>query len=266
MKTKRNSNVFITLIKIGLICYTMLRTVDLVMSTLPESIKIFGVAAIFGLDIALLAWDNYAADPYKARSDGQHKVGVIMIVVNLIGIGAALVADSMRVIDPAGNAAAISTVSVWVISIVILSNVAALIGVNQLDPDRAEQQAEAEHERKLAKLKAEHERDLQENDLRTELDVSKYRNSQKIKTARRSFFLSDDDHNGTPDIVDAAKRGDLDALRKQLETALETLQHTAAKSPNGHNMAVDGAAKPRLMNPATETDLPEDQQPYPKGS
>jgi len=246
MKTKKNSNIFITLIKIGLICYTMLRTVDLVMSTLPESIKIFGVAAIFGLDIALLAWDNYAADPYKARSDGQHKVGVIMIVVNLIGIGAAMVADSMRVLDPAGNASTISVVSVWVISVVILSNVAALIAVNQLDPDRAEAQAAAAHERELARMQAEHERRLQMDDTVTELDVSTYRNKQKIKDARKKFYLADDDKNGTADIVDAANRGDLDALKRQLQDALKALEHTSAKSSNGHSMASDGQPAPKV--------------------
>ena len=248
MQTKKSSNVFITLIKIGLICYTMIRTVDLVMSTLPDSIKIFGVAAIFGLDIALLAWDNYSADPYKARSDGQHKVGVIMIVVNLIGIGAAMIADSMRIIDPGGYSSVISTVSVWVISIVIISNVAALFAVNQLDPDRAEAQAAAAHERELARMQAQHERDLQLADTKTELDVSTYRNRQKIKDARKRFYLADDDGNGTADIVDSANRGDLDALKRQLQDALKALEHTSAKSPNGHSMAADGQSAPKVTS------------------
>lgn len=248
MKPKKNSNVFITMIKIGLICYTMIRTVDLVMSTLPESIKIFGVAAIFGLDIALLAWDNYTADPYKARSDGQHKIGVTMIVVNLVGIGAAMVADSMRVIDPTGYSSVISTVSVWVISIVIIANVAALIGVNQLDPDRAEEQAAAEHERNMARMEAEHERNLQLDDKKTELDVSTFHNKQKIKAARQKFYLADDDHNGTADIMDSANRGDMDALKRQLQDALKAIEHASAKSPNGHSMASDGQPAPKVTN------------------
>lgn len=216
------------------------------MSTLPESIKIFGVAAICGLDIALLAWDNYTADPYKARSDGQHKVGIIMIVVNLVGIGAAMVADSMRVIDPVGNADTISTVSIWVISIVILSNVAALIAVNQLDPDRAEAQSEASHQRDLARMEKDHERQLQMDDKSTELDVSTYRNKQKIKNARQRFYLPDDDHNGTADIVDSANRGDMDALKSQLREALDAIEHASAKSQNGHSMAADGVPAPKV--------------------
>ncbi len=246
MKPKKSSNVFITLIKIGLICYTMIRTVDLVMSTMPAEIKIFGVAAIFGLDIALLAWDNYTADPYKARSDNQHTIGIIMIVVNLIGIGAAMVADSMRVIDPSGYSSVISTISVWVISIVVIANVAALIGVNQADPDRAEKLATAEHERKLAAMQAAHDRKLQEADLATELDVSAYRNKLKIKSARSRFYLADDDGNGTADIVDSANRGDLVALKRQLREALDALEHTSAKSPNGHSMAADGQPAPKV--------------------
>lgn len=246
MKTKKSSNIFITLIKIGLICYTMIRTIDLVMSTMPAEIKIFGVVAIFGLDIALLAWDNYSADPYKARSDGQHKVGVIMIVVNLIGIGAAMIADSMRIVDPTTYSSAISVISVWVISVVILSNVAALVAVNQLDPDRAEAQAAADHERKLSGMQSEHERALQMDDMRTELDVSAYRNKQKIKAARQRFYLPDNDGNGTADIVDSANRGDMDALKRQLQEALDAFERTSAKSPNGHSMATDGAPAPKV--------------------
>lgn len=246
MKPKKSSNIFITLIKIGLICYTMIRTVDLVMATMPSGIQIFGVVAIFGLDIALLAWDNYSADPYKARSDGQHKVGVIMIVVNLIGVGAAMIADSMRIVDPGTYSSAISVISIWVISIVILSNVAALVAVNQLDPDRAEAQAAAEHERKLAGMQAQHERALQTDDMQTELDVSAYRNKQKIKAARQRFYLADDDGNGTADIVDSANRGDLDALKRQLQDALKALEHTSAKSPNGNSMAAEGQTTPKV--------------------
>lgn len=247
MKAKKNSNVFTTIIKVGLICYTMLRTVDLVMSTLPANIKIFGVAAIFGLDAALLAWDNYTADPYKARSDGQHKVGVLMIVVDLVGIGAAMVADSMRVIDPAGNASLISTVSVWVISVVILSNVAALIAINQLDPDRAEAQAEAAHQRELARMEKEHERQLALDDKKTELDVSAYNNRHKIKAARQRFYLADEDGNGVPDILDAAQRGDREALIKQLTEALKAIEKTNAKSPNGSaTMAAEGEPSPKV--------------------
>ena len=213
---------------------------------MPSGIQIFGVIAIFGLDLALLGWDNYTADPYKARSDGQHNVGLLMIVVNLIGVGAAMIADSMRVIDPGGYSAAISVISVWVISVVILSNVAALIAVNQLDPDRSEAQSAAKHERDLAALKAQHERDLQRNDLKTELDVSAYRNQLKIKDARKRFYLDDKDGNGTADIVDSANRGDMAALERQLREALNAIEHASAKSPNGHSMAAEGEPAPKV--------------------
>lgn len=246
MNKHKSSTTFISLIKIGLIFYTMVRSIDLVMSTMPESIKLFAIAVVFGLDLALLAWDNYTADPYKARSDAQHNVGVIMIVANMLGIGAAMVADSMRVLDPIGSHDTINIVSIFVISGVVLSNIAALIAVNQLDPDRAEAQAQAAHDRELARMEKEHDRQLQLDDKRTELDIASYKNRQRIKAARQKFYLPDDDHNGRPDIVDAAERGDMNALRQQLEAAIEALNHTAAKSPNGHIMASDGVEAPKV--------------------
>ncbi len=246
MQQTKSSNTFITLIKIGLIVYTMVRSIDLVMSTMPEGIKIFGLAVVCGLDLALLAWDNYTADPRKARSDGQHNIGVIMIVANMLGIGAAMVADSMRVVDAENTRQVVSLISVFVISGVVLANVAALIAVNQLDPDRAEAQADASHQREMARLEKEHERKMQADDKRTELDIAAYQNRLKIKQARQKFYLPDLDRNGTPDIVDAANRGDVNALVQQLEQALATIQHTAAKSPNGHTMAADGVDAPKV--------------------
>src|SRR5574341_1341667 len=102
MSAGKGSTVFTSVIKIGLIIYTMLRSVDLVMSTLPESIKVFAVMVVFGLDVALLAWDNFAADPHKARSESQRNIAVAMIVVNLVGILAAMIGDSARILDPQG--------------------------------------------------------------------------------------------------------------------------------------------------------------------
>ncbi len=234
----KSSNVFIKLIKIGLILYTMVRSIDLVMSTLPESIKFFALAVVCGLDLALLAWDDYTANPNKARSEAQHNVGVIMIVGNMLGIGAAMVADSARIVDPAGSIGMINVVSIFVISAVVLANVGALIAVNQLDPDRAEAQAAAKHERELARLKKDHDRQMEMNDRKTELDIAAFVNMDRIKKARQRYHLGDGDNKGqTPDVVDQNR------LMSLFQEALEAMQHTAVKSPNGtQTMGATGAA------------------------
>jgi hypothetical protein len=162
--------------------------------------KMFGIAIVFGLDLALLVWDNYAADPHKARSEGQRNVGLIMIVANMLGIGAAMVADAARILDPAGNKELIYTVSVYGMAAVVLVNIAGGIIVNQLDPDRAEKQAAAEHDRQIARMRTDHERRMRLADTETELGVSEYRNMSRIRSARQKYYI-DDDGDGIPDRV-----------------------------------------------------------------
>jgi hypothetical protein len=96
-------------------------------------------------------------------------------------------------------------------------------------------------------MEKEHERKLALDDKSTELDIASFKNKAKIKSARQKFYLDDEDGNGTADIVDSANRGDLDALKRQLETALAALEHTSAKSPNGHSMASEGVEAPKAV-------------------
>lgn len=197
---KKNSNIFLKVIKIGLVVYTAVRSIDLVMSTLPEGVKIFGVAIIFGLDLALLAWDDYSADPYKASSDGQHIVGTIMIVLNMLGIGAAMVADSARIVDPVGSADLIYNVSILLIPAAVLCNIAGTIAVKQLDPDRIEEMARANHMRMLIRMQNDAERRLELDEAQTQVGITEFRNRSKLKQARQKYYI-DDDGDGVPDRV-----------------------------------------------------------------
>lgn len=198
MQPQKSSNVFIKLIKIGLIIYTMIRSIDLVQSTLPENLKTFGIAVVFGLDIALLAWDDFTANPHKARSEAQHNVGVLMIVANLLGIGASMIADSARIVDPVGSQSLIYVVSIYGIPVVVLGNIIGLVAVNQLDPDRSEAQAAAEHARKLARMRSDHDRKLAMAEAETELGVNEFRNLQTLRQARKRYYI-DEDGDGKPD-------------------------------------------------------------------
>lgn len=228
MQPQKSSNVFIKLIKIGLIVYTMIRSIDLVQSTLPDNLKTFGIAVVFGLDVALLAWDDFTASPHKARSEAQHNVGVLMIVANMLGIGAAMIADSARIVDPVGSQSLIYVVSIYGIPIVVLGNIVGLVAVNQLDPDRAESQAAAEHARKLARMRADHDRKLALAEAETELGVNEFRNMQTLRQARKRYFI-DDDGDGKPD-----REVSLDDIKARPMVAMasegEEVEHTSPKA------------------------------------
>lgn len=186
------------LIKGGLLLYTMARSIDLTQSTMPESIKLLGIAVVFGLDAALWAWDQYTADPYKARSDSQHKTGLLMIGANLIGVCAALIADSARILDPNGSRELIYTVSVYGIPVIILGNLIGMIAVNQADPDREEAVKEAEHDRYMTAIENDHAREMAKTQRETELAIEKLKHERDLKQARGVYF-ADDNHNGTLD-------------------------------------------------------------------
>lgn len=157
-----------------------------------------GVAFFCALDLALLAWDDYASDPYKARSHGQHVTAMTMIIINVVGILLAMIADSARIVDPTGSKDLIRIVSIFGIAIFAIANLSGMLAVHQMDPDRAEQQAEAEHQRKLARMRAKHDRDLEMQDRETELAIARFNNDKRIKTARQHYFI-DSNGDGIPD-------------------------------------------------------------------
>jgi hypothetical protein len=175
----KSNNVFLTLIKYGLVIYTAIRSVDLVWNTMPEAIRPFALAVVCGIDLAFLAWDNYAA--HKAKSAAQHTVGVVMIVVDLLGIGAALIADTATVVDPTGSKQLIVMVAMFGIPVVVLANIAALSAVGQLDPDRKATEEADRHEREMKLDRARHERELARESQNSDLGLDKLANYQRLR-------------------------------------------------------------------------------------
>lgn len=217
----KKSNVAMTVMKVGLVIYTMARSIDLVQSTLPDegNMKLLGLFVVFGLDIALLIWDSYTADPNKARSDAQHTIGAIMIGLNLLGIGATLIADSARIVDPEGMRELVYNVSIFMVPAVIIVNIIGMIAVNQLDPDREEAQREAEHKRKLAAMEAQHNRAVTLANRETDLQVAQLQNDRRIKRIKDQYY-SDDNGNGRrdPGEPSAGSLAELAALLSRVES------------------------------------------------
>ena len=188
MKQDKSNNVFLKLIKYGLVVYTAIRSIDLVMGTMPDAIKMFALAVVCGLDLAFLAWDDYAA--HKAKSAAQHTIGVVMIIVNLLGIGAALVADTATIVDPVGSKDLIVTVALFGIPAMILANIAALSAIEQTDPDRKLAEEAARHEREMQLERARHEREMAANAQRTELELDKLAGGQRLATLKDHYIRS----------------------------------------------------------------------------
>lgn len=185
MKQDKSNNVFLSIIKYGLVVYTAIRSIDLVMGTMPDSIKIFAVAVVCGLDLAFLAWDDYAA--HKAKSASQHTIGVVMILVNLLGIGAALMADTATVVDPAGSRELIGTVALFVIPALVIANVGTLSAIGQLDPDRKLAEEQARHDRDMAMELARHTRDLAREQQAATLEVERMAHTHRLNGLRDDY-------------------------------------------------------------------------------
>lgn len=182
MNTQRHdksNGVFASLIKYGLVVYTAIRSIDLVMGTMPTSIKMFALAVVCGIDLAFLMWDDYAA--HKAKSASQHTVGAVMIVVDLLGIGAALIADTATIVDPVGSKQLIVTVAMFGIPALVLANIAALSAINQLDPDRKSAEELSRHERDMSAMRAAHEREGALETQKTHLSLEKLANDERLR-------------------------------------------------------------------------------------
>lgn len=183
----KSNGVFAGIIKYGLVVYTAIRSIDLVRGTMPESIKIFAVTVVCGIDLAFLMWDDYAA--HKAKSASQHTVGVVMIVVDLLGIGAAMIADTANVVDPVGSKQLIATVAMFVIPALVLANIAALSAINQLDPDRKAAEELSRHERDMLAMRASHEREAALESQKTHLGLEKLANDQRLRGLQDAYRL-----------------------------------------------------------------------------
>lgn len=181
---RSNSNLVLWLITIGLLAYTGFRSFHLVSQSLPGDAKIAGIAALFALDIGLLAWTSFAG---HARGD-QVTVCYLMIVVDIIGIGAAVLADTL-LMSPGGAAYAdvISVVASWVIPVIVISNVAATVYAKLRDPGQLLKEAERDADEAMQRALADA---IRSNAAQVAQDVAKDVYAQKRAELSASFKSS----------------------------------------------------------------------------
>lgn len=133
-KSEGSGSVLLWIITTALLVFTAARSVHLIQSTLPEDSKVLAYAALAGLDGGVLAWLFWTTR--SARGATQHTIGTLMIIVDLAGITAAVLGDTMLVADPT-NRAIVATVAIWLVPLVIVSNVVATVVAHLVDPAQA---------------------------------------------------------------------------------------------------------------------------------
>lgn len=131
---KQNSaSITIWLIAIPLLIFTAFRSVHLVQSTLPADAHILAYSALAGLDLGLLAWLYYST----AGARGQQKiVANLMICVDMAGICAATIGDTLLIGNPESAAGFVAPVALWIVPIIIVANVGATVAVHLVDPEQ----------------------------------------------------------------------------------------------------------------------------------
>jgi hypothetical protein len=156
MTNKNGSgSVLLWLITIALIAFTASRSVHLIQFTLPADSQMLAYAALAGLDGGVLAWLFWTTR--SAQGGVQRTIGTLMIIVDLCGIAAAVLGDTMLVADE-GSKALVGMVAVWIVPLVIVANIVACVVAHIFDPQQAIRDAERAVTDELQRQKAEYMR------------------------------------------------------------------------------------------------------------
>jgi hypothetical protein len=147
----KGGSVLLWLITIALIVFTATRSVNLIQSTMPADSQMVAYAALAGLDGGVLAWLFWTTR--SAKGGVQRTIGSLMIVVDLAGIAAAVLGDTMLIAgtDPQ----MVGMVSIWVIPIIIIANIAATVVAHMFDPSQSLRDAQRSVSDELERQKAE---------------------------------------------------------------------------------------------------------------
>jgi hypothetical protein len=148
---EKGGSVLLWLITIALIVFTATRSVNLIQSTMPADSQMVAYAALAGLDGGMLAWLFWTTR--SAKGGVQRTIGSLMIIVDLAGIAAAVLGDTMLIAgtDPE----MVGMVSIWVIPIIIIANIAATIVSHMFDPAQNLRDAQRSVSDELERQKAE---------------------------------------------------------------------------------------------------------------
>lgn len=130
----KSGNFFVWLLTLPLLAYSMFRNLDLIMSTMgndPGSI-VAGIGALFALDLGVLFW--LAA--FNGARGTQGRIAGILIVLDLLGAFAGLLADTLLKGGGGDSVDLIRLISQWAIPVIIGVNFAAGIAYHAFDPDK----------------------------------------------------------------------------------------------------------------------------------
>lgn len=148
---KSIATILMTFLGLALLGYTATRTLDLVELTLPPESRIVGYLALAALDGGLIIW--LLVFMYGARGAWQRAISLMMIIVSLVGIAIAVIADTFINAGARGALAKADSgtiaAAIWLISIIIVLNVAAAVAMHITDPDHLKAQAEEEARNKI---------------------------------------------------------------------------------------------------------------------
>lgn len=129
----------VSILGLALLIYTGSRTLRLIDMTLPADAQPQGWAALFALDIGLLFW--VFAYTHTERRSMQRAISGLMIVVSLLGVIAAMVADTWLQASHKGTVGKVSddlaSNAIWAVTIVIALNVAAVVGMHLAHSEEA---------------------------------------------------------------------------------------------------------------------------------
>lgn len=88
-------------------------------------------AALAGLDGGLLAWLYFATNGARGN---QRTIAYLMICLDMAGVMAATIGDTIMMVDPQGSEGFISTVAMWIVPIIITLNVLGTVASHLVDP------------------------------------------------------------------------------------------------------------------------------------
>jgi hypothetical protein len=151
-KIDNSGSVLLWLITIALMGFTAFRSVDLIQSTLPDDAQMLAYAALAGLDGGVLAWLFWTTR--SAHGGTQRTIGSLMIIVDLAGISAAVLGDTMRIAD-VGSKEIVGTIAVYVVPVIIVCNVVATVVAHLVDPAQELRDANRTLQDEMERQKAE---------------------------------------------------------------------------------------------------------------
>lgn len=150
---KSGTSVLLWIVTMSLIIYTATRSYDLISQTMPQGQQIAGFFALAALDGGLLAWLFWTTR--SSAPGAQRTIGTLMIIVDIAGIAAAVLGDTLMNFDPSTREG-IGTLAVWIVGFIIVANIAGTIAAEITNPDQQMRDAARAVTHELNRQKAEH--------------------------------------------------------------------------------------------------------------